>query len=284
MSARNQVNAAGRAGRKPKLGQNFLVDLQAARRVVEALGDISNSVVIEIGPGRGALTKALAERASRLVAVEFDRVLAEELSKDFAGKTTVEIVQANFLDTSLSELLTLGNSRPSQRAKVVGNIPYYITSDILLRLFEQHELVERIVVMVQREVADRLVAEPGSRDYGLLTVTAKLFADIERLLTLPPSAFRPAPQVYSSVLRLAIAPKAEALGVDSQKFLSFCKLAFAQKRKTLVNNLRRRFAVQQIRSVLQSAAVPDNVRAEALSLRQLAEIYRNLKPDPSQPN
>jgi len=281
MSARNQVNAAGRAGRKPKLGQNFLVDLQAARRVVEALGDISNSVVIEIGPGRGALTK---ERASRLVAVEFDRVLAEELSKDFAGKTTVEIVQANFLDTSLSELLTLGNSRPSQRAKVVGNIPYYITSDILLRLFEQHELVERIVVMVQREVADRLVAEPGSRDYGLLTVTAKLFADIERLLTLPPSAFRPAPQVYSSVLRLAIAPKAEALGVDSQKFLSFCKLAFAQKRKTLVNNLRRRFAVQQIRSVLQSAAVPDNVRAEALSLRQLAEIYRNLKPDPSQPN
>ena len=277
MSARNQVNAAGRAGRKPKLGQNFLVDTQAARRIVDALGDVSNSVVIEIGPGRGALTKMLADRAGRLVAVEFDRILAEELHNDFAAKPNVEIVQANFLDISLSEFLASDGSRTSERAKVVGNIPYYITSDILLRLFEQHESVDTIVLMVQREVADRLAAEPASRDYGLLTVTARLFADVDRLFTLPPSAFRPPPQVHSSVLRLRMAPKTQALGVDSRRFLKFCKLAFAQKRKTLFNNLRGKFSADEIRNVLHSVNVPSDVRAEALSVKQLAEIYRNLR-------
>ena len=274
MSARNQVNAAGR---KPKLGQNFLVDPQAARRIVDALGDIGNSVVIEIGPGRGALTKTLAQRAGRLVAVEFDRVLAEQLHEGFAGKPNVQIVQGNFLDISLSAFLTSRGAGTSERAKVVGNIPYYITSDILLRLFEQQESVDTIVVMVQREVADRVVAEPGSRDYGLLTVTAQLFADVERLFTLPPDAFRPPPQVHSSVLRLRIAPKAQALGVDSREFLTFCKFAFAQKRKTLFNNLRGKFSSDETRNVLISAHVRSDVRAEALSVKQLAEIYRNLR-------
>ena len=277
MSARNQVNAAAGAGRRSKLGQNFLVDPGAARRIVDALGDISHSVVVEIGPGRGALTKALAESADRLVAVEFDRVLAEQLRRDFKGEASVEIVQANFLDISLPELLNADSSTSSRRAKVVGNIPYYITSDILLRLFEQHESVDTIVVMVQREVADRLVAEPGSRDYGLLTVTGRLFADAQRLFTLPPSAFRPSPKVHSSVLRLRIAPKAAALGVDSQEFLSFCKLAFAKKRKTLFNNLRGKFSADEIRNVLRSANVPAEVRAEALSEKLLAEIYRQLR-------
>jgi 16S rRNA (adenine1518-N6/adenine1519-N6)-dimethyltransferase len=277
MSAHNQVNAAGRAPRKSELGQNFLVDTGAARRLVDALGDIGNSIVIEVGPGRGALTKTLAERAGRLVAVEFDRVLAEELRREFQGRANVDIVQANFLDISLSEFLTPGRSKSSQRLKVVGNIPYYITSDILLRLFEQNEWVDTIVVMVQREVADRLVAEPGSREYGLLTVTARLFSDIERLFTLPPGVFHPPPQVHSSVLRLRIAPKAALLGVDSQEFLTFCKLAFAQKRKTLFNNLRRKFAAPKIETVLHTANVADKVRAEALSLNQLAEIYRKLR-------
>ena len=277
MSAHNQVNAAGRAPRKSELGQNFLVDTGAARRLVDALGDIGNSIVIEVGPGRGALTRTLADRAGRLVAVEFDRVLAEELRTEFQGRANVDIVQANFLDISLSEFLTPGGLTSSQRLKVVGNIPYYITSDILLRLFDQNEWVDTIVVMVQREVADRLVAEPGSRDYGLLTVTARLFSDIERLFTLPPGAFHPPPQVHSSVLRLRIVPKAALLGVDSQEFLTFCKLAFAQKRKTLFNNLRRKFAAPKIETVLHTANVADKVRAEALSLNQLAEIYRKLR-------
>jgi 16S rRNA (adenine1518-N6/adenine1519-N6)-dimethyltransferase len=131
--------------------------------------------------------------------------------------------------------------------------------------------------MVQREVADRLAAKPNSRDYGLLTVTANLFADVERLFTLAPSAFSPPPKVYSSVLRLRISPKDFALKIDAQKFLGFCKLAFAQKRKTLFNNLRGLHGEKEIRHAIQEAAVRADVRAEALSLAQLAAIYRALK-------
>lgn len=272
MSAHKQVNAARRSrrpARKAKLGQNFLVDANAARRIVEALGDIGNSVVIEIGPGGGALTKMLADRAHHLIATELDHELAQRLRSEFAGRENVEIVQANFLDVSLAELL---GARRASRVKVVGNIPYYITSDILLRLFEQHESIETVAVMVQKEVADRLVAEPGSRDYGLLTVTALLFADVERLFTLPPSAFSPPPKVYSSVLRLRVSPKAKRLGVDPGKFLQFCKLAFAQKRKTLFNNLRGQYEETEIKAALRAAGLREDVRAEAMGLEQLAAV------------
>jgi 16S rRNA (adenine1518-N6/adenine1519-N6)-dimethyltransferase len=279
MSAHKQVNAARRSrrpARKAKLGQNFLVDANAARRIVEALGDIGNSVVIEIGPGGGALAKMLADRAQHLIATELDHELAQRLQTAFAGRENVEIVQANFLDVSLADLLA---SRRAARVKVVGNIPYYITSDILLRLFEQHESIETVVVMVQKEVADRLVAEPGSRDYGLLTVTALLFADVERLFTLSPSAFSPPPKVYSSVLRLHVSPKAQGLGVDPRKFIQFCKLAFAQKRKTLFNNLRGQYEQTEIKAALRAAGLREDVRAEALALEQLAEIYRRMRAD-----
>jgi 16S rRNA (adenine1518-N6/adenine1519-N6)-dimethyltransferase len=280
MSTHKQVNAARQSripARKAKLGQNFLVDTNAARRIVEALGDISHSVVIEIGPGGGALTKMIADRSQHLIATELDEALAQRLRLAFAGRQNVEIVQANFLDVSLADLLA-AHRAPQARAKLVGNIPYYITSDILLRLFEQHESVETIVVMVQKEVADRIVGKPGSRDYGLLTVTASLFADVERLFTLPPSAFAPPPRVYSSVLRLRIAPKARRLGVDAQKFLNFCKLAFAHKRKTFFNNLRGHYGEAEIKAALRRKSLLEDIRAEALSVEQLAEIYSRLGP------
>ena len=279
MAASKQVNAAGRAtrsSRRPKLGQNFLIDAGAARRIVEALGEVNQSVVIEIGPGRGALTKALAERAKRLIAVEFDPMLARQLGVAFSERENVEIVHGNFLDVSIPELLKSSPAGDRRRAKVVGNIPYYITSDILLRLFEQHEWLETVVMMVQKEVADRLAGDPGSRDYGLLTVTARLFSEVERLFTLPPDAFSPPPQVHSSVLRLRIAPRAAALGVDERKFLDFCKLAFAQKRKTLFNNLRSRYGEERTREALNANRVRPDVRAEALSLEQLAGTYHRL--------
>jgi 16S rRNA (adenine1518-N6/adenine1519-N6)-dimethyltransferase len=277
MSAHKQVNAARRSrspARKAKLGQNFLVDATAARRIVEALGDISHSVVIEIGPGGGALTKMIADHAQHLTAIELDEALAQRLQVAFNERENVKIVQANFLDVSLPDLLK-GHCTTPTPAKVVGNIPYYITSDILLRLFEQHELLETVVVMVQKEVADRLVAEPGSRDYGLLTVTALLFADVERLFTLPPGAFSPPPQVSSSVLRLRITPKAQNLGVDPQEFLKFCKLAFAQKRKTLFNNLRGQYAGSEIKAALRSGGLREDVRAEGVTLDKLGEVYNH---------
>jgi len=281
MSAQKQVNAARRktsALRKPKLGQNFLVDANAARRIVEALGDITHSPVVEIGPGRGALTRMLAEHAERLFAIEFDSMLAQQLRVALAASKNVEIVQADFLDVALAGLLR-SPENPSKRLKVVGNIPYYITSDILLRLFEQHDAIESIVVMVQKEVADRLSAQPGSRDYGLLTVTANLFADVEQLFTLPPGAFSPPPQVYSSVIRFRVSPKASTFRVDVPEFLSFCKLAFAQKRKTLFNNLRTQYATADIHEAVQKAGVRPDARAEALSLTELAQIHRALKND-----
>ncbi len=278
MSARKPVNAAKRRSRaafKAPFGQNFLTDPTAARRIVEGLGDISSSLVVEIGAGLGALTKLLAECASYLVATELDEMLAAKLRVAYAARQNVEVVQANFLKVSLYEMLH-DREKQFSATRVVGNIPYYITADILLRLFDQHEFIETAVLMVQKEVADRLSAQPGSRDYGLLTVTAQLFADVERLFTLPPSAFSPPPQVHSTVLRLKMNPKAPQLAVDPQEFLSFCKLAFAQKRKTLFNNLRGRFEEDSVKEALGSVRVRDDARAETLSLEQLGGVHRHL--------
>ena len=267
--------------KKPKLGQHFLIDPAAAMQIVEALGDLSQSTVLEIGPGRGALTSLLARRARRVIAVETDRVLAAQLRMKFSLTPNLEIIEGDILAVDFHTLFgpKPGSMRPGleetvEPVRVIGNLPYFLTSDILLRLFEYRKYFETIVLMVQKEVADRLAAEPGSRDYGLLTVTAQLFASVERLFTLSPGAFSPPPQVYSSILRLRIAPKAQSLGVDSQEFLDFCKLAFAQKRKTLFNNLRRRHEDIEIKEILRSAGVREDVRAEALSLHKLAEIYK----------
>jgi 16S rRNA (adenine1518-N6/adenine1519-N6)-dimethyltransferase len=279
MATYRQVNAARRSSRpkhKAKLGQNFLIDVGAARRIVEALGDIRNSVVLEIGPGRGALTKMLAERAGRLIATEFDRELARNLKQQFADSENVTIVEADFLSVTISELVASTSKADSERVKVIGNIPYYITSDILLRLFAQHEHVDTVVLMLQKEVADRIVAEPHTRDYGLLTVTAQLFTNVERLLTLPPGAFSPPPQVHSSVLRMCVVPKAKQLGVDANEFLDFCKLAFAQKRKTLFNNLRLRYEEGSLKVALAKTGVEPSQRAEELTLEALARIYNEL--------
>jgi len=279
MSAHRQVNAARqstRPKRKPKLGQNFLADAGAARRIVEALGNIRNSVVLEIGPGRGALTKMLAERAAHLVAIELDRELARDLQREFTREDNVSILEDDFLNVTIPELNRHASQPASTRVKVVGNIPYYVTSDILLRLFEQHEHIEEIVIMVQKEVADRIGAEPHSRDYGLLTVTAQLFTNVERLFTLPPGAFSPPPQVHSAVLRLRVVPKAERLGVNATEFLDFCKLAFAQKRKTLFNNLRETYEEEAVRRALREADIEPTARAEELSLDVLAQIFRQL--------
>src|SRR5262249_18431534 len=162
-------------------------------------------------------------------------------------------------------------------AKVIGNLPYYITSDILLRLFSFHHLLESIVVMVQREVADRIAAKPGSRDYGLLTVTSQFYTDVENESTLPPGSFSPPPSIHSSVLRMKVAPKAAKLGVDPQKFISFLRLSFGQKRKTFFNNLRQAYNEQRIRAALYEADLRPDVRAEAVSLEQFATVFQALR-------
>jgi 16S rRNA (adenine1518-N6/adenine1519-N6)-dimethyltransferase len=173
----------------------------------------------------------------------------------------------------------LHDLRPTQpeTVDVVGNLPYYITSDIVLRILELHNHIERAVIMVQREVADRIAAHPGNRDYGLLSATTQLFARVEKLFTLPPGAFSPPPQVHSSVLRLTMAPRLEELQVEEAPFLAFLRLAFAQKRKTLANNLRPQFKLEAIRAALKKAGLRADVRAEAISLEKTAAMFRALQ-------
>jgi 16S rRNA (adenine1518-N6/adenine1519-N6)-dimethyltransferase len=278
-----------RATTKPKLGQNFLVDRRAGEKIVEALGDISRARVIEIGPGKGALTEILARRAGRLIAIELDRMLAAELRFRYAGDTRIEILEGDVLSIDFRSVLNrsigpLSDLRPStpSPARVIGNLPYYITSDILLRLFDFHDQFELIVIMVQREVADRIAAHPGSRDYGLLSATAQLYARVEKLFTLPPGAFAPPPKVHSSVLRLTIAPRFAALQVQPREFIEFLKTAFAMKRKTLVNNLKKHYADEAVRAALKASSIRVDARAETLSLEQMAAVFRPLNQSAAQ--
>jgi 16S rRNA (adenine1518-N6/adenine1519-N6)-dimethyltransferase len=271
-----------RSVKKPRLGQNFLADRRAAEKIVDALGDVSQSVVVEIGPGKGALTEILARRAGRLIAIELDRMLATELRFTYSRFPNVEVLEGDVLSidfrTVLRRIGPLDVLRPVQpsRARVVGNLPYYITSDILLRLFDFHELLETIVIMVQREVAERIAAKPGSRDYGLLSATAQLYTTVEKLFTLPPGAFSPPPKVYSSVLRMTVAPRFQELQVAPKEFIQFLKTAFAMKRKTLVNNLKIVYEEARIRSALKQAGARADVRAEAMGLEQMAGVFKDL--------
>jgi len=279
-----KVVSARRPQSKPKLGQHFLVSDDAATRIVDALGDISQSTVLEIGPGRGILTSLLARRARRLIAVELDRVLAAQLRLKFGMARNVEIIEADILAVDLDSLFgpKPGLGRPGieikpEPVRVVGNLPYYITSDILLRLFEFSKYFESIVIMVQREVAERLAAEPGGSEYGLLSATAQLYAKVENLLTLPPGAFAPPPKVHSSVLRLTIAPRQQELGLAGDGFIDFLRLSFAQKRKTLWNNLKERYDEAALKRALGDAKVKPTARAETLSLEESAAVYRALR-------
>ncbi|MFP5230977.1 MAG: 16S rRNA (adenine(1518)-N(6)/adenine(1519)-N(6))-dimethyltransferase RsmA [Acidobacteriota bacterium] len=260
---------------RPKLGQNFLVSPTAQAAIADAVGNPAARTVVEIGPGRGAITALLAGRAQRLVAIELDRELAPRLREQFAGRTSVEVVEQDVLETDFSAL----RAGEGEKLLVVGNLPYYITSDILLRLFLYAAEIERAVVMVQREVADRIAASPGTRDYGVLTVTAQMYARVEKLMTLPPGAFSPPPQVYSTVLRLTMAPRLGELGIEPEGFLRFIRGCFAQKRKMLARNLRNAgFEAQHVTLAMERCCVKASARAEELGVETLARLWRELRP------
>jgi len=225
----------------------------------------------------------LVKRARRVIAVETDRVLAAQLRMNFSLTPNIEVIEGDILAIDLDTLFgpRAGSTRPGmehvpERVRVVGNLPYYITSDILLRLFEYRKYFESIVIMVQKEVADRLAADPGSRDYGLLSATTQLYASVEELFTLPPEAFAPPPKVHSTVVRLTPSGRVEQLGVNEPEFIRFLKLSFGQKRKTLWNNLRTRYASEDLTRAMLRAKIKPTVRAEALSLEQNAQLFRAL--------
>jgi 16S rRNA (adenine1518-N6/adenine1519-N6)-dimethyltransferase len=261
---------------KSRLGQNFLRDQAAIARIATSLGDISGQTVVEIGPGEGAITQALLTRAAHLTAIELDHELALRLQVRFsaeslAGKFTVveqDVLQFDFAAAA---------AESGHKLTVAGNLPYYITSPILLKLAENHASLDRAVLMVQREVADRVTAEPGSRDYGLLSVTAQMYGPAQKLFTLPPEAFSPPPEVHSTVFRWRFAPRFAELSVPEEAFLRFARMAFAQKRKTLSNNLRAAgFGAEAVQAAFAAAGIAPSARAEALAIEELAAVYAEL--------
>ena len=261
------------SSKKPKLGQNFLIDENACQRIADAIGDASEKTVVEIGPGHGAITDLLAKRCKQLHCIEFDPALARELKFRFRGATHVKIHHADILKTDLATLLGSAAS-----LDVVGNLPYYITSDILLLLFAAARagVVSRAVLMMQREVAERIVAGPGSSEYGSLSAATQMHAQATNLFTLPPGAFSPPPEVYSTVLRLEFAPRFAELGIDFDGFNRFLRVSFAQKRKTLANNLRAAgYTAAQLMAVWP-LSIEAQARSEAVPLEGMAELYRAL--------
>ena len=261
---------------KSKLGQNFLRDPQAIQRIAASLGDLSTRTVIEIGPGKGAITELLATRAKHLIVIELDRELAWNLQERFSpekGFSNVTVCRQDVLTYDFSAAA----KDAGESLLVVGNLPYYITSPILLHLAASAASLDRAVLMVQREVSDRVTAKPGSRDYGLLTLTLQLYGSTEPLFTLPPEAFNPPPEVHSTVFRWNFAPRFAELGIDETPFITFLKQSFAQKRKTLSNNLRAAgYSSEKVAEAFVPANIPPQIRAEALPLEQLAALWRTL--------
>lgn len=255
-----------------RLGQNFLQDARAIQRIADALGNCAGRTVVEIGPGRGAITRALAARCGRLLAIELDADLAAELP----ARVPAENLEIHAQDV-LAFDFSAARAHAGQPLLVAGNLPYYITSPILLKLAASHADLERAVLMVQREVADRVTASPGSRDYGLLSATVQLYGPVELLFTLPPEAFSPPPKVHSAVFRWRFAPRFAELGVEEEPFLGFLRRCFAQKRKTLANNLRAAgFAPTEIAAALAQAGIGAQARAESLLLVEFAALWRVL--------
>ena len=252
--------------------------------MVSALGAAAAGTVLEIGPGKGVLTAILARNAGKLIAIELDRVLAAQLRMKYAAWPNVEIIEGDILKIDLSTVLgprpgALAGvaDAPKPIAQVIGNLPYYITSDILLRLFSYQAYFQRIVIMVQKEVADRIAAKPGGRDYGLLSATAQLYAKVEKLFTVPRGSFAPPPKVHSAALQLTVAPQWERLQVPEREFIEFLKLSFGQKRKTLVNNLKPRYAPALLQQALKKAGVRADARSETLPLEKAAAVFRMLR-------
>jgi 16S rRNA (adenine1518-N6/adenine1519-N6)-dimethyltransferase len=256
---------------RPKLGQHFLADAGFRRRIAGSIGLRRDDLVIEIGAGRGAMTGLLAERAGRVVAIELDRALVEHLREKFADNSRVEILQADILCTDLAAIC---RRHDTGQAFVFGNLPYYITSPIIERLGIFRSAIRGMALLVQREVANRLVAVPGTRDYGYLSVFVQLFSRPRLLFTVPPGAFSPPPQIHSALVEFRIEARLPHLAADEAEiFLTFIQRCFAQKRKTLINNLSGLISRESLECELESRHLPATVRAEQMSIEQLAVLF-----------
>ncbi|MBR4336486.1 MAG: 16S rRNA (adenine(1518)-N(6)/adenine(1519)-N(6))-dimethyltransferase RsmA [Clostridia bacterium] len=253
------------------LGQNFLVDPAVPEEIADAASDDEDAVILEIGPGIGCLTSALAERYRRVVAVEIDRGLIPVLEKTLADFDNVSVVNGDCMEVDLSALLSTaaGGGVPGVDfpVAVAANLPYYITTPILLRLLESGIRFSRITVMVQKEVADRLAAAPGSKDYGAITAVLGYYGTVERRFTVSPGSFLPPPAVSSAVVSIDLYPEPRFKPLSEKVFFAAVHAAFEQRRKTLVNALSARFSdlgKEKLGEIVVSCGFPADVRGERL--------------------
>ena len=253
-----------------RLGQNFLVDAGVVRAIVDAAALSPADTVLEIGPGIGTLTQGLAESGARIVAVELDKKLPAVLAETLKGYDNVTVVPGDILKLDILRILNLG---AGERFKVVANLPYYITTPILMALLEQHLPIERMVTMVQKEVAVRMTARPGSKDYGALSVAVQYHTDARIVMDVPPRAFMPAPEVTSAVIACRVRETPAVRPSDEKLFFRLVRAAFGQRRKTLLNALTGAgLTKEQCRAGLAAAGIAESLRGEQLSLADFARL------------
>jgi 16S rRNA (adenine1518-N6/adenine1519-N6)-dimethyltransferase len=248
---------------KKSLGQNFLVDQKYIDKIIQAVDSSPSDTVIEIGPGRGAITERLVVSGANVLAVELDRELVPLLREKFLRADSFTVVEADATEIDFAKLIA-GSSKfkiSDLRSKVVANLPYYISTAILQKLSEQRECFSSLVLMFQREVVERITAAPGNSDRGFLTVLVESVFTVEKLFDVPPTAFRPQPKVWSSVVRLT--PK-DTVIAEPEQFRKLLSYAFAQKRKTILNNLKN--FLPNATEALATAKIDPNRRAETLTL------------------
>jgi len=257
------------------LGQNFLVDREVLKTIVQSAELTGEDIVLEIGPGLGNLTAELAENAGRVVAVEIDKRLVPVLEDNLKAYKNVRIINADILRINLAEELELGDVS-SGRLKIVANLPYYITTPVVMKLLESGIKARTMVFMVQKEVADRMKAAPGSKDYGALSVAVQYYSKPSVVAEVPPDSFIPRPEVYSSVIRLELYDEPPVNLRSEELFFKIVKAAFGQRRKTLVNALHNAGYFnadrEEIREVLGKIGVGEMQRGETLSIDQFAEL------------
>ena len=261
-----------------KFGQNFLIDEHVIRKIIEAARLGKEDCVVEIGPGIGALTQYLAESAGKVIAVEIDRMLIPILQETLAGYSNVCVLNQDILKTDLKELADVHNG--GKPLKVVANLPYYITTPIIMELLESHVPMESVTVMVQKEVADRMQAGPGTKDYGALSLAVQYYSQPGIDANVPPNCFIPRPDVGSAVVHLAGIGK-QRVQVKYEKLLfKIIRASFNQRRKTLANSLKNApdlsFSREAVVSALGKIGQSPTVRGEALTLEQFARLADEL--------
>ncbi|MCU0372419.1 MAG: 16S rRNA (adenine(1518)-N(6)/adenine(1519)-N(6))-dimethyltransferase RsmA [Ignavibacteria bacterium] len=254
---------------KKHFGQNFLVDDNISRKIVNALEITDSDLVVEIGPGQGALTKHLIQKAKNFIAVEIDRFAAESLTEKFGSK--LYIITKDFLEFDFVNDLEKFNR--NLNLKVIGNIPYNITSDILFKLLDNADKVRTAVLMIQREVAERLYAERGTKQYGILAVQFQAFADVKKVVSVPPTAFFPKPDVHSTVFRIDFRNNTQEIN-DKNLFREFVRKAFSKRRKTLKNSLKEFFETHNIKS--EDIDFDFGRRAESLEITEFITLSNRI--------